>query len=98
MGTWKNPGKFDCQAKLEEKPDMPYFTLLGSDPLAAQTIRTWANTAAASGTHEPEKVNEALQVADEVEKWRRENITVTGEQRGAAAAWPFPVAGSKQST
>lgn len=95
MGTWKHPSKYDCQAKLEEKPDMPYFTLLASDPLAAQIVRQWANTAAASGVHEPEKIAEAQKIADEIEQWRRENIKVSGETTPAPAAWPFPVASNR---
>jgi hypothetical protein len=49
-------------------PDEPIFVLRAKDICAAQTIRLWA--AMAHGKHEPEKLIEAREIADEMEKWR----------------------------
>ena len=51
----------------------PVFVLRARDPLAAQTIRLWAQMAA-DGTHAPEKIDQALHVAAEFEKWHEENV------------------------
>lgn len=45
----------------------PIFVLRANDPLFAQTIRLWA--AMAHGTHEGEKINNALDFADVGAKW-----------------------------
>lgn len=49
-------------------PDEPVFVLRAKDPFAAQAVRLWA--AMAEGTHEPDKVHEALKLAETMEEWR----------------------------
>jgi len=51
-------------------PDEPVFVLRAKDALAAQTVRLWA--AMAFERHEPEKLKEALDLADRMDKWRQE--------------------------
>lgn len=53
-------------------PDEPVFVLRAKDPLAAQTVRLWA--AMAVDLH-PEKVADAVDVSNEMDKWRDENCT-----------------------
>lgn len=48
--------------------DEPVFVLRAKDPLAAQAVRLWA--AMADGRHEPEKRQEALDLADRMDEWR----------------------------
>lgn len=48
----------------------PVFVLRATDPIAAQTIRHWATMA--EGRHEPYKVAEAREVAEQFEKWEAE--------------------------
>jgi PRTRC genetic system protein C len=55
-----------CLNKAE--PHEPLFVLRAKDPLATQTVRHWATMA--EGTHEPEKIAEALKLADSMEGWR----------------------------
>lgn len=40
MGTKKEPGAYDCYAKLEE--DEPYFLLRGKDPVGPYLVKIWA--------------------------------------------------------
>ena len=83
MGTKNNPGKFDCYENAE--PDEPVFILLGRDPLAAPLVRLWAMMREECGpprerpenpdvvaAWEKEKVAEAQQCADTMEKYARE--------------------------
>lgn len=46
----------------------PLFVLRAKDPLAAQTVRHWATMS--EGHHEPEKIKEALKLADQMDEWR----------------------------
>ena len=39
MTTKKNPGKFNCYAKLAD--DEPYFVLRGKDPVAPYLVLAW---------------------------------------------------------
>jgi len=48
-------------------PEEPIFVLRANDPLAAQAVRLWA--AMAHNVHEPEKVAEALRVAQYMQDW-----------------------------
>lgn len=61
---------FSClnRAGAEE----PIFVLRAKDEVGAATVRLWA--AAAVGVHEPEKIEEALQLANEMEQWRNGTI------------------------
>jgi hypothetical protein len=54
------------------RPDEPIFVLRAKDPLAAQTIRLWAEMAGT--THEDDKVTEAYQVAQAFDDWRCKNV------------------------
>lgn len=54
------------------RPDEPVFVLRAHDDLAPAAIRHWA--AMAEGTHEPEKIGEALALADEMEDWQKQNV------------------------
>lgn len=46
----------------------PLFVLRAKDPMAAQTVRHWATMA--EGTHEQSKIDEAKQIADDMDKYR----------------------------
>jgi len=54
-----------CLSKAE--PDEPIFILRAKDALAPQAVRLWASMA--FGAHEIEKVNEALELAVQMERW-----------------------------
>lgn len=56
-------------------PDEPIFVLRAKDRLAPQAVRLWAQMA--YGAHEAEKVDEAMQLADRMEKWRAQNVPET---------------------
>jgi G3E family GTPase len=51
-------------------PDEPIFVLRAKDPAAPQTIRLWA--AMSASQHEPEKIEGALQLADEMDEWLKQ--------------------------
>lgn len=81
MGTKNNPGEFDCYANA--KPDEPMFVLLARDRLAPSIVRNWAynyeqgKLALGILTENQEnKINEALQCADTMEKWQKANPNV----------------------
>lgn len=76
MGTKNEPGEYDCYEKAE--PDEPMFVLLARDVLAAKTVREWAEAYGwAKGDkitpRQQDKINEAYNCADAMEKWRKEN-------------------------
>ena len=71
MGTKRNPGRYDCIAKLGI--DEPNFLLRAKDPLAADLVREWADRAQTRGVHEPEKIAEARTLADEIDGWRHDH-------------------------
>jgi hypothetical protein len=48
-------------------PTEPVFLLRANDPCAAATVRLWA--AMAHGLHEPDKVDEALEIAKNFDHW-----------------------------
>lgn len=66
MGTKSNPGRFDCLPNL--KPDEPYFVLRAQDKGASKCVRDWAARAHQMGVP-ADKVNEAWNVAGEMDKW-----------------------------
>lgn len=68
MGTKNNPGKFDCHAAAE--PDEPTFTLLGRDPMAGAIVRAWATMREQAG-EDPAKVQEARDVAVDMDQWAK---------------------------
>lgn len=57
-----------CLNKAES--DEPIFVLRGKDPLAAQTVRNWAEAALALGTHSVGKAQDALEIAQRMDDWR----------------------------
>jgi len=79
VGTKNNPGDFDCYSAAE--PDEPMFVLLARDWLASVAVRGWA--IGYKGAHMDADGNldersnakyfEALQCADDMDKWREEN-------------------------
>lgn len=71
MGTKNNPAPFDCYANAED--DEPMFILLARDVQAPTLVRRWAHQRAELGTADAAKVQEALDCADAMEKWRLEN-------------------------
>ncbi len=70
MGTKNNPGQYDCFENAEDDEDM--FILLARDKHAPALVRLWAGWRAEEG-EDPAKVQEALECADKMEKWRAEN-------------------------
>ena len=62
------------------------FVLRAKDALAAQTVRHWAMMA--DGIHEPEKITEALRIADAMEQWRADQ-----ERAANRAAMDAPISG-----
>jgi len=66
MGTMNDPGEFDCLEKLAK--DEPFFILRAQDMLAPVVIRHWAGLAVRNGAP-AEKVQEALAVAEAMERW-----------------------------
>lgn len=70
QGELSNPTSCLNKAKADE----PLFVLRAKDPYAPMAVRHWA--AMAYGHHEPEKVKEALALADEMEAWRKRNVAL----------------------
>lgn len=63
--------------------DEPVFVLRAKDPHAPQTLRHWATMS--EGTHEPDKLAEARQCADEMERWRAQRFDAEGSPHPQAA-------------
>jgi hypothetical protein len=59
-----------CLNKAE--PEEPLFILRGHDRVAAQTVRHWATMAV--GIHEPDKIKQALQIAEDMDAWRNKQM------------------------
>lgn len=70
MGTKNNPGDFDCYENAE--PDEPMFILLARDKMAPMLVEQWANWRLVSG-EDPAKVQEAIDCAASMRKWREAN-------------------------
>lgn len=64
-----------CFAKAAE--DEVLFVLRAKDPIAPRIVREWAKMAV--GLHEKEKIEEALEVAREMEKWTATQRSVDEE-------------------
>jgi len=58
--------------------DEPLFILRAKDPLAAQTVRLWA-AMASTGAHSPDKVASAVNLAEDMEAWRKAQPTAAPE-------------------
>ena len=52
----------------------PIFVLRAKDPHAAVTVRIWAEIASHWRTHEPEKIKEAMDLANSMDRWRHDKI------------------------
>jgi hypothetical protein len=78
MGTRNKPGRFDCS--YAALPDEPTFTLLARDPDFGRLVREWAKRrqdAVSCGerpAEDAEQVEEAHEIADAGEEWRRRNL------------------------
>lgn len=64
-------------------PDEPIFVLRGKDPIGADVVRTWASKAESEGHHEPAKIAEAREFADEMDAYR-ERLTEAANAEKAA--------------
>ena len=86
MGTKNKPGQFDCYDKAEA--DEPIFVLRAKDRYAPDIVRQWADKfelgesirnsdgrgpQPLEGTQK-EKWEEAVKVANQMERWRWKNI------------------------
>lgn len=77
MSTKNNPGTFGCYERA--LPDEPMFVLLGRDQDAPYLVRLWATirTGRIGQGVKPEtdqiEVDEALECAAHMERWRKEN-------------------------
>lgn len=70
MGSKEQPGKFDCYANAE--PDEPMFVLLARDRHAPSLVRIWAQLREVED-EDPEKIQEALDCANNMQEWRLKN-------------------------
>ncbi len=70
MSTKRNPGQYDCYAKLAD--DEPYFVLRAKDPFAPALIRLWVEQRRAQYGDYP-KLQEALDCAIQLENWRHQH-------------------------
>lgn len=50
----------------------PVFVLRANDPLAGMAVRHWA--AMAEGTHEPEKIADAIETAQCMDAWHAQHV------------------------
>lgn len=58
---------------FEVKPGEPVFILIGSDIVAAGTIREWARSAEARGAPDF-KTEDARNIADEFDRWEPKKV------------------------
>lgn len=77
MGTKLVPDELDCY--LRAKDDEPMFILLARDKAAPAQIREWVAQREAAAKehgrsrHDLDQLKNALQIADDMEKWRVDN-------------------------
>ncbi len=76
MATKRDPGPFDCYAKLA--PDEPYFLLRSTDELSPDLVESWAdlyfdrkNEAGTFDDAAKAKYDEALAIAQAMRSWKR---------------------------
>lgn len=74
MGTKRNPGRFDCYAKAGD--DEPIFTLRAKDPHAYLAIAYWCSVYRQAPDHDPEKLEEARALINDIHDWRATNIVL----------------------
>lgn len=84
MSTKRDPGAYDCYAKLAD--DEPYFVLRAKDPAAPALIRLWADLRAAQYGYY-EKLGEARQCAADMEKWKLAHPEAKPSVPTAAPTW-----------
>ncbi len=58
-----------CLNRAED--DEPLFVIRAKDKVSASAVRTWAEWALLTGIHEPEKIQEARAIAEDMENWRK---------------------------
>jgi len=69
MSTKRDPGQFDCFAKLGI--DEPYFVIRAKDPVGPDTVVAWVNLRAKTpGNTDNPKLQEALDCAAAMRAWR----------------------------
>lgn len=71
MGTKRNPGKFDCYEAADD--DEPLFVLRAKDSEAPELVRDWALRRIKKRKKIDAKVMEAIDCAEAMEAWRKEN-------------------------
>jgi hypothetical protein len=94
MATLREPGTFDCLAKLRANPDMPYFLLLATDPLAPRTVKDWAARRIVVRGKADAKAAEAYQCAGAMEAWYQIHKHSLPVAPKALPAWRHFVAGA----
>jgi hypothetical protein len=62
-----------CLGKSQD--DEPVFVLTARDPAAPEAVRKWAEHAWQAG-HSAKKIDEALSIATEMERWRDRRVSV----------------------
>lgn len=70
MSTKRQPGEFDCLAKLTD--DEPYFVLRAKDPHAPALVELWAALRESEFGHF-EKLDEARQCAEQMRGWAKDH-------------------------
>jgi len=73
MSTKRNPGLFDCYAKLG--PDEPYFVIRAKDPVGPSTVHDWVRRRLGRDGHGNPKLVEALVTAAAMEGWRLKHMS-----------------------
>lgn len=56
--------------------DEPLFVIRAKDELSSTMVRQWAESAAMTNAHEPEKIQEARMLAESMENWRKEHESI----------------------
>jgi hypothetical protein len=51
--------------------DEPVFILRAKDSAAAVVVRIWCQIAQGQGLHEPDKITDAMELAAQMEAWRK---------------------------
>lgn len=65
--------RFNDPCRNESAHDEPLFTLCGRDPFAPPLVRHWAELALSLGQCSTTKHDEAMNIADKMEKWQATN-------------------------
>ena len=76
MGTKSDPGEFDCYKKAAD--DEPIFILRANDPLSPKLVRKWVTMSIGKKRHTRPNIlkwMEAMNIAKEMKKWKRQKET-----------------------